>query len=123
MKTSYVASTVLSLVNLAAGYTVAGDDPAQGKTREQVRAEFLEAQRTGDIMDYTFDKKLNELYPGRYPAKAAVQGKTREQVRAEFLDAQRTGDIMNYVFDMKLSELYPSRYPVKAAVQGKAYGE
>jgi hypothetical protein len=41
---------------------------AQAKTREQVKAELAEAQRTGDIIaDGESGKKLNELYPSRYP--------------------------------------------------------
>lgn len=51
-----------------------------GLTREQVRAELAEAQRTGDVvasddLAYTFGgtpgQKMNELFPNRYPAKAA----------------------------------------------------
>lgn len=49
-------------------------------TREQVRAELAEAQRTGDVVAsddliYAFGgtpgQKMNELFPSRYPAKAA----------------------------------------------------
>ena len=44
------------------------DTVAQAKTREQVKAELAEAQRTGDIIaDGESGKKLNELYPSRYP--------------------------------------------------------
>jgi len=41
------------------------------KTRDQVRAELREAQRTGDIVaGGESGQKLNELSPNRYPAKA-----------------------------------------------------
>ena len=96
------ASIALAVAALLTGHAQAADNV--GKTREQVRAELAEAQRTGDIVagkDAAADeftsgafKKLNELNPAAYPAKAAVAGKTRAQVRAELAEAQRTGDIV-----------------------------
>lgn len=118
MKTSsYAAIIALSLSTLAAGYANAAD---VGKTRDQVRAELVEAQRTGDILAQgNSGKLLNELYPAQYPAKAVAQGKTREQVLAELVEAQRTGDILAQGdTGKKLNELYPSQYPAKAVVQG-----
>ncbi|PKO32186.1 MAG: hypothetical protein CVU36_04075 [Betaproteobacteria bacterium HGW-Betaproteobacteria-9] len=42
---------------------------AQGKTREQVRAELREAQRNGDVMaNSESGQTFKELNPGRYPA-------------------------------------------------------
>jgi hypothetical protein len=65
----------------------------QGKTRAQVLAELVEAQRTGDIVaDSETGKKLNELYPSQYPAKPAVQGNTRAQVLADLAQAKRSGE-------------------------------
>lgn len=57
-------TTVLSVSGLAqAGNTL---------TRAQVRAEALEAIRTGDVMDYETGRKLNELYPLAYPQAAKI---------------------------------------------------
>lgn len=45
-------------------------DPSAPKTRAEVQAELLEAQRTGNIVSW--DEQglmLNELYPQRYPAR------------------------------------------------------
>ena len=40
-----------------------------GLTREEVKAELREAQRTGNIVGFDDSgKMLNELYPSRYPA-------------------------------------------------------
>lgn len=92
MKTSYAAIIALTLSTLAAGYANATDG---GKTRDQVRAELLEAQRTGDIVaDGNSGKKLNELYPSLYPAQAVVQGNTRAQVLAELAQAKRNGELV-----------------------------
>ncbi|MDR7308190.1 DUF4148 domain-containing protein [Rhodoferax saidenbachensis] len=130
------ASIALAVAALVTGHAQAADT---GKTREQVRAELAEAQRTGDIAaskDVGFDeftpstgRKLNELNPAAYPAKPAVAGKTREQVRAELAEAQRTGDIFaskDVGVDefasgagRKLNELNPAAYPAKPAVAGK----
>ncbi|MBK7000122.1 MAG: DUF4148 domain-containing protein [Rhodoferax sp.] len=106
----------LAVATLAAGNALADGVP-MGKTRAQVVAELEEAQRTGDIVlpGTPGGRKLNELYPERYPAKAVPPGKTRAQVIAELEEAQRTGDIVvsGNVGGRKLNELYPDRYPKK----------
>lgn len=119
MNRKTLSTLTLALAALVAGNAFAADAAAP-KTREQVRAELIEAQRTGDIVaDSESGKKLNELYPSRYPAQAATQGKTRAQVLAELVEAQRTGDIVAQgESGKKLNELYPSRYPTQAAAQG-----
>ncbi len=122
------ASIALAVAALLSGHAQAADNT--GKTREQVRAELAQAQRTGDIaaskdMGDEFGasggSKLNELFPAAYPAKVQAAGKTREQVRAELAQAQRTGDIVaNKDFGdefgtangRKLNEIYPNLYPV-----------
>ena len=78
------------IYNVAAGLVAAAFVaalPAQaaetGKTREQVKAEYQEAVRTGDIVEPITGQKLNEMYPAAYPAKPAAVAKTREQVKTE----------------------------------------
>lgn len=117
-----LTALTLSLAALAAGNAWAADASAP-KTRDQVRAELVEAQRTGNIMAQgNSGKLLNALYPSRYPAQAAAQGYTRAQVQAELEEAQRSGNILatgNSGSSGKLlNELYPSRYPTKVAAQG-----
>lgn len=103
MKTSYAAIIAITLSTLAAGYANAeyaiadynttATASTTGKTRDQVRAELAEAQRTGDIYaSGNTGMKLNELRPDLYPAKAAVQSKTRAQVLVELVQAQRSGE-------------------------------
>jgi hypothetical protein len=118
MNRKTLSTLTLVLAALAAGNTLAADATG-AKTRDQVRAELAEAQRTGDILaPGDSGKKLNELYPSRYPAKAVAQGYTREQVLAELAQAQRTGDILAQGNSgKKLNELSPSQYPAKAAAQ------
>ena len=83
MKTSYTATIALALVTLAAGQVMAAGTPVPA-TRDQVRAELVQAQLNGDIAaNNESGLKLNELFPGNYPLKPAVQGKTVAQVRAE----------------------------------------
>ena len=84
-------------------------------TREQVKAEFAEAVRTGDIMSNRGGQKLNERFPDRCPAKQAQSTLTREQVKAELAEAQRTGDMVVGQSGRKLNEITPNRYPVKQA--------
>jgi predicted DNA-binding WGR domain protein len=82
-------------------------------TRDQVKAEFAEAVRTGDIMSNRGGQKLNERFPDRYPAKQAQSTLTREQVKAELAEAQRTGDMVVGQSGRKLNEIFPDRYPVQ----------
>ena len=81
-------------------------------TREQVKAELAEAIRTGDMLaGGESGLKLNELNPGRYPARPAVGGKTREQVKAELAEAIRTGDMAaSGESGLMLYEMFPERY-------------
>ena len=61
---------VVIVASLAASATVFAQSNSR-ITREQVRAELREAQRTGNIVaGGESGQKLNELYPNRYPAKA-----------------------------------------------------
>ncbi len=132
-KNAYAAAIALAITTLAAGQVLAADTSVQGKTRDQVRAELAEAQRTGDIVvgksgdELGVGHKLNEVAPASYPAKAVVQGKTRAQVKAELAEAQRTGDIVvsanagdELGVGRKLNEVAPASYTAaKADPQGK----
>ncbi len=91
MNRTYASILALTLAAFSAGSALA-DDASAPKTREQVKAELAEAIRTGDIEYGERGQKLNELFPGRYPAKPAVQGKTR----AELAEAIRTGQLPVY---------------------------
>ena len=93
MNRTYASIIALSLAAFGAGQALAADASAP-KTREQVKAELAEAVRTGNIIGNEQGQKLNEIYPGRYPAQAATAGKTREQVKAELAEAVRTGNIV-----------------------------
>ena len=119
MKTSYAATIAFSLATLAASHAMAMSSAPL--TREQVRAELVQAQLSGDIVaDGERGLKLNELHPGNYPTKPASQGKTREQVRAELTQAQVSGDIMAGSDRGKmLNDVTPGKYPAEPAQQGK----
>lgn len=94
MNRKTLSTLTLALAALAAGNALAAD-AATPKTRAQVLAELAEAQRTGDIVAHgDSGKKLNELYPSQYPAKAATRAYTREQVLAELAQAKRSGEFV-----------------------------
>lgn len=83
------------------------------KTRAQVRAEYEQARRDGDLQA-AGDSSLTmrEMFPDRYPLPATVSGKTRAQVQAELAEAQRTGQLYaDGDTDMMLKDRYPGRYP------------
>jgi len=112
----------LSTLVLAAGL-LAGSSAFAQLTREQVIADLVEAQRTGNIATgLDGNKKLNELDPVRYAQAAlpAAASTTRDQVRAELIEAQRTGDVATGLDgNKKLNELEPARYASQQTTQGK----
>lgn len=117
-----IRNTTLALALAVA----AGGALSQGAlTRAQVKAELAEAIRTGDLIgNGESGKKLNEMQPGRYPAKPVEQGKTRAQVRAELAEAQRTGDLIGGGDSgRKLNEMHPDRYPSRPVGAGKTRAE
>lgn len=119
LTTRFASVVAFALAAVASSHVLAQEDPSAPKTRAQVQAELLEAQRTGDILaPGDTGKRLNELYPGRYPAKPAAQGVARPEVKAELTEAQRRGDVPSlYEPGKTLNELSPNRYPAKPAAQ------
>ena len=105
---------MLAVLALSAGLALA-QEPGGPKTREQVRAEWMEAIRTGNrpANDET-GRMRNEVNPSAYPPKVVVPCKTREQVRAELDEAKCTGN-MPAPDDSgcMLRDLYPDLYPKK----------
>ena len=115
MNRQVVSAIALAVAALSAGQALAQD--ATPKTREQVRAELLEAQRSGDIIvNSETGQTAREMFPGLYAERAVAAGKTRAEVKAELAEAIRKGDLMaDGETGRKLNELFPGRYPAKAA--------
>jgi hypothetical protein len=90
-------------------------------TRAEVIAQYEEAVRNGDVLAAgDSGKKLNELYPQRYPKAADTTALTRDQVVAELQAAERSGDVLAPGDSgLKMNELHPQRYPSSTAVAGK----
>ena len=105
MKTKF---TAIALV-LASGL-ISGASAFAEVTREQVKAELIDAIRTGDIMaGGEIGLKLNELHPNSYPVMQTQSGFTREQVKAELARAIRTGDYMEGgELGVKHNEVHPN---------------
>ncbi|AOF86216.1 putative peptidoglycan binding domain protein [Hydrogenophaga sp. RAC07] len=132
MKTR-LSVVAIALSTLIAGHAMAAD-PSTAKTREQVRAELIEAQRNGDLIaDGETGLRFNQLYPNLYPqATVAVVGKTRAEVKAELAEAQRNGDLIaDGETGQRLNQLYPEQYAatrtsapaVEVVAQGKTRAE
>jgi hypothetical protein len=113
------ASIAIAVAALLTGHAQAADNT--GKTREQVRAELAEAQRTGNIVVNNGSGqvfKLNEQFASFYPVANVETSKTRAQVLSELAAAQRTGDIVvnNGSGQVnKLNELFPTFYATKVS--------
>ncbi len=115
MKTR-LSVVAIALSTLVAGHALAADASAP-KTREQVRAELVEAQRNGTLIaDIETGLRFNQINPDLYPrAEAVAVGKTREQVKAELAEARRNGDLIaDSETGMRLNQLYPEQYAATA---------
>jgi hypothetical protein len=107
MKTKFAAITLVLASGLIAGTPALAD-----VTREQVKTELAQAIRTGNMLaSGEQSRKLNELYPSRYPAKQVQASLSREQVKAELAEAIRTGDFMVSDSGQKCNEAHPSMHP------------
>lgn len=102
MKSTLVSASILAIAALASANSFAeGRDPypldqvsaASTKTRAEVRAELLQAQREG--------YNLNQDNTYADVKVAPVSNKTRAEVRAELLQAQREG------YNVNLGNTYP----------------
>jgi len=85
-------------------------------TRADVLAQYEEAARTGDLLaPGDSGRKLNEIFPDRYPKAAATPPATRAQVVADLQAATRSGDVMAPGDSgMTMKERTPGRYPAVA---------
>lgn len=89
-------------------------------SREDVRAEWLAAQRAGDLIVSTeTGQTARDLAPQRYPHTPAVAVKTRREVRAETISAIRSGEVIDTETGKKLNQLYPTRYQHAQPAQAK----
>lgn len=107
MKTKFAATALF-----IASAMLVGSPSFADVTRDQVKAELAMAVRNGDIMFGETNVKLNEMFPGRYPAKQVQSDVTRAQVKSELVAAVRNGDMEVGNSSLKLNEMYPNLYPV-----------
>jgi len=110
----------IALSTLVAGHAFAAD-ASVGKTREQVRAELIQAQRNGDLIaDGETGARYKDLAPHLYAQPVAVS-KSRAEVKAELAEAIRTGDIVaDGQTGAKANELFPAQYAQARAEQPAA---
>lgn len=94
------------------------------KTRDQVKAEWAEAERTGNRQaDGESGLLLRDLHPSLYP-QGGGRGTTRDEVKAELAQAQRNGELLvSGESEQKLNERYPDRYPPVVVARGRTRDE
>ncbi|MES2840490.1 MAG: DUF4148 domain-containing protein [Pseudomonadota bacterium] len=125
---SRLSVVAIALSTLVAGHALAAD-PAAAKTREQVRAELVEAQRNGTLIaDGETGQRFNQVSPHLYP-QATVVAKTRAEVKAELAVAQANGDLIaDGQTGARFNEVFPAQYAanrtaapaVEVVAQGKS---
>ena len=110
--------TALLIFYLGAAPAFAADQSAP-LTREQVRAELMQAMRSGEMLSRgESSMTLREINPRAYPAPAATVSKTRTQVVQELNQAIRTGEMLaGGESGAKLNEITPGLYPAPAVTR------
>jgi hypothetical protein len=94
-----------------AGELDAGPVAHSTASRDQVRAEWQAAQRSGDfVVNAETGQTARQADPAHYAAAPAVITKSRREVRSETLQAIRAGDMLDAETGRKLNELNPRRY-------------
>ena len=116
---TYVCANNLDVVN-DIGYrpVVVINAPAGTQlTREEVKAQFLAAQKNGDLIVGQNNETARELDPRLYPAQpTATPSKSHQQVRDEFIAAQKAGDLIIGRNGETARELNPKAYPANNAI-------
>jgi len=120
MKNARFTAVTLALAaqaTLLAGHALAANTPntRSGLTREQVRAELMQARAAGDyVVDAETGLKAYQANPGQFPARQAAKSTlTREQVRAKYFKARAAGDfVVDPETGLKAYEANPGLYPI-----------
>lgn len=114
MKTARLSLIALALTAAATSMSFAADASAP-KTRDQVRAELVDAQRNGTLIaDGQTGATFRDLNPGRYTAMSATAMKTRADVQAELRDAWARGELMaDGQTGASFRDLAPHRYSMQ----------
>jgi hypothetical protein len=124
MNTARLSLIALALTTASAGMALAADASA-AKTRDQVRAELVEAQRNGTLIaDGQTSATFRDLSPSRYMQSATMSTVTRAQVQAEFKDAWVKGELIaDGQTGATFRDLAPHRYATQTmAMQPRVSG-
>ncbi len=128
MKSTRLHRITIAAIAATASSVWASD--MNGPTREQVRAELMEAQRNGTLIaNGETGATFRDLNPGNYMAKPATQGLSRADVQAAFEQARANGELIaNTEIGLTARQLAPGNYaapkPMDApAAQGKTRDE
>ena len=86
---------LIAIATIAATASSVWASDMSGPTREQVRAELMQAQRNGTLIaNGETGATFRNLNPGNYMAKPATQGLSRAEVQAAFEQARANGELI-----------------------------
>ncbi len=113
-------TTALLIASFAAAPAFASEQAAP-LTREQVRAETLQAMRDGTMLSAgEASLPMRKINPRAYPpAPAPTASKSRDQVLRELNQAIQSGEMLAAgESGIKLNEVAPGQYPTQRLVAG-----
>lgn len=117
MKNARLSLIALAITTASAGIAFAADASAP-KSREQVRAELVEAQRNGTLIaDGQTGATFRDLNPSRYMQPKTMSTVTRAQVQAELKEAWVKGELVaDGETGQRAKDLFPNTYAASAAM-------
>ena len=113
-------TTALLIASFAAAPAFASEQAAP-LTREQVRAETLQAMRDGTMLSAgEASLPMRQINPRAYPpAPTPTVSKSRDQVLRELNQAIQSGEMLAAgESGIKLNEVAPGQYPTQRLVAG-----
>jgi hypothetical protein len=118
MKTNILSVVTLSVATLFAGQALALTSMSAPETPQQVRAELVEAVKSGDMLAGNNGLQLNEVRPDLYQQPVAAMSKSSAQVRSELIVAVNAGNRIVGESGARQNEIHADQYPAKPAVPG-----
>lgn len=119
MTRTYSIAIVMAFATLVAGQAMAADIDTS-VTREQVKAELVEAIQSGNVIVGESGARLNQVFPNNYPAQQSASNVSREQVKAELVEAIRSGNVVRGESSVRLNEAFPAKFPAERSVASKS---
>jgi hypothetical protein len=115
--------TLIAAALITATTTSVWASNMNGPTREQVRAELMEAQRNGTLIaNGETGATFRDQNPSRYMAQPATSGLSRADVQAAFEQARANGElVVSTEIGLTARQLAPGNYSTPSGMKTSSF--